>query len=62
MSTKIRYNGSEIASFSNDTKTLKCEGKVMASDITVTDTGGGGAEVTIEENEFGGLTLTIEGA
>ena len=38
MSTTINYKGVEIASFSNDTKTLTTQGKYLEADVIVTDT------------------------
>ena len=35
MATNITYKGSELASFSNNTKTLKTAGKYLEGDITV---------------------------
>lgn len=47
MSTTVSYKGSQLASFSNNTKTLKTAGKYMEADVVITDvtSGGGGANL-----------------
>ena len=54
MSTQVMYKGSEIASFSNDTKTLKTSGKYLEGDISITDTSSAAAVVVTEEPDING--------
>lgn len=45
MSTTVTYKGNTIATVSNQTKTLKTQGKYMEGDVVITDvTSGGGSK------------------
>lgn len=51
MSTQVTYKGDEIASFSNDTKTLKTAGKYMEDDISIVDVDSGGGRPEVEPGD-----------
>lgn len=60
MSTTVQYKGSELSSFSNNTKTLKTAGKYMEADVVITDvtSGGGGANLQPNKNFIPSETAT----